>query len=281
MLTPADTRIAITSVGDWETAVEWLLSKFIEANSPFTSGEFAAHIRYHRPDLRFSVAQIGQYLRENYENGTFPSYTRVNAVQTTLDTEENYPVQVGRVSAGYGRNLDGQEVYTRTPVGTPVFVYAPDQATGEAHPFEVYVPQPYGESHTGSDAPLATTPTPLPADKKAQAVLITGTLKRDDLTGTVRPDGRLCVPRAAFEAFVALSGTPLRGGPSGDPIYIHYEASGPALWITREPLAAVSSTKHYLWAERGRLAFKSADFDFIPGQTFEIEVDSEAIRIKL
>lgn len=276
---------------DWRTAVTDLITWFTQNDRCFSSGEIAAYLRTYRPDFAFAVTRIGEHVRDMYDNGTMPMYT--DAVGNTL-----YPTQVPRTTTGTARTLDGRSVHSKSPVGVSVFVYAKDGADGFAHDFEVYIPDfddptaakavdaSLVNPWTNAPAPVApapsvvTTATGATAHVPAPAVstLITGSLSRDDVTAYVRPDRRMCVPRAAFEAWVALTGQPLRGGPNGDPVYIMHENH--LITITRAPLPG--SVEYHLWTGRGRLAFLSdgtSGFVFNPGDKFTVKVTSAALTI--
>jgi hypothetical protein len=281
----------IAQSSDWRTAVTDLLAWMVANGRCFSSGEIAAYLRTNRSDLAFKVGGVGEFVREAYDNGRFPSYS---------DTAGNsvYPTQVPRTTNGVARTLDGRTVESKTAAGQAVFVYAIDGAEGFAHDFEVYIPD-YDDpqatkaiDYTGAPpvAPtVTTTPSATPGaspvtsapPSQATGVLITGSLKRDDLIAYVRPDRRLCVPRAAFEAFVALTGTPLRGGPNGDPVYIDF--MGDEVVITRDPSATGTSTAYHLWATRGRVAFLAATGlpTFDPGDKYEITVRQDALVVNL
>jgi hypothetical protein len=288
---------------DWRTAVTDLVAWLVANNRCFSSGEVAAYLRTYRPDLKFMVSGIGDYMREQYESGAFPSY--IDAACNPV-----YPTQVGRTCNGVARTLDGRTVVTRTPVGTTVFVYAKDDAAGYAHDFEVFIPE--WDDPTASRATLyagGTLPVPAPvvtttpsttpgappvvsaAPPAAVGVLITGALAKNaaDVTASVAADRRLYVPRAAFEAFVALTGQSLRGGPNGDPVYVDFD--GKTVSITRTPTA--TSQEYRLWGSdngghgdgHGRIAVKAQKFGiatpFTPGAKYKVVVTATALTITL
>jgi len=181
-----------------------------------------------------------------------------------------------------------------------VLVYALNGAEGFAHDFEVFIPggmvngtwypDPQAKravTYTGAAPAPTQTPVTTPSGQTAQpptpasGVIIMGSLKRDDLTAYVRPDRRLCVPRAAFEAFVAMTGTPLRGGPQGDPVHVDFV--GNEILITRDPASTGTSTAFHLWSTRGRVAFLAANGlpAFEPGDKYEISVRTDALVVDL
>jgi len=276
----------IAGATDWRTAVTDLIAWLVANDRCFSSGEIAAILRTNRPDLSFKVASIGEFVRDAYDNGNIPSYD--DGQGGTL-----YPTQVPRTTNGTARTLDGRTVVSKTPVGQAVFVYAKDSVDGFAHDFEVYIPDfndpdaTRATAYTGAPPAPTQTPTVTSSGQVAQpptqasGIIIQGSLKRDDLTAYVRPDRRLCVPRAAFEAFVAMTGTPLRGGPQGDPVYVDFV--GNEVLITRDPATSGTSTPFHLWATRGRVAFLAAQGlpPFEPGDKYEITVRPDALVIDL
>ena len=273
--TPAS---VIAGAPDWRSAVTDLVAWLITNDRCFSSGEVAAYLRTYRPDLKFSAAGIGDYIRDQYDSGAIPSYT--DGAGNTM-----YPVQVPRTSNGIGRTLDGRTVVAKTPVGTTVFVYAKDGADGFAHDFEVFIPDfddpqatravdasqgqvaaaaavPVVTQPTANTPAPAAQPTPTPVPGTAPSNVILGALNQNDFIAEVRSDRRLCVERRAFQAFVAITGAPLRGGPHGDPVYIAFnlikQSNGtdkPVALITRDQ--APNAKPHHLWNNAGRVAFGS------------------------
>lgn len=281
--TPAS---AISQSTDWRTAVTDLVAWMVANDRCFSSGEIAAYLRTYRSDLAFRVSGIGDQIRDAYDNNTFPSYD---------DGQGNvlYPTRVPRTSAGIARTLDGRTVTTKTPVGQTVFVYAKDGSDGFAHDFEIYIPDyddPQGTravDYTGPapvQAQIISTPSQTPGaapvvsapPTPAMGVLITGTLSKDDQTAYVRPDRRLCVPRAAFEVWVNLTGQPLRGGQNGDPVYVTVD--GLKVIITRE--STPTSQEYHLWRNNGRIAVDKTPA-VTPGEKFKITVTAADLTIDL
>lgn len=262
---------AITTT-DWRTAVIDLINWFVSNDRCFSSGEIAAYLRTFAPHLTFKVSSIGDYVRDQYDNGNFPSYGG-----------SAYPTQVPRTCTGIARALDGRVVTTKTPVGQPVFVYAPDGAEGFAHDFEVFIPDwddPQAKKavpFTGAQPSVAMAAVTVSPPSPQVGILITGALSKDDVTAYVRPDRRLCVPRAAFEAFVALTGQPLRGGPQGDPVYVTFD--GTKVRITRA--ATPTSQEYHLWVNRGRIAVANCPGGSTPGDKFKVAVSPTELVIDL
>lgn len=287
--TPASTvtpASILANSPDWRTGVTDLVAWMVANDRCFSSGEVAAYMRTCRPDFAFRVSGVGDVIRDAYDNGTFPNYD--DGTGTSV-----YATQVPRTATGIARTLDGRTVTTKTPPGQPVFVYAKDGGEGFAHDFEIYVPDfddPTAQRatlYTGPApvaAPVVSTPSATPGGAPVVSAppsasvgnLITGTLSKDDQTAYVRPDRRLCVPRAAFEAFVNLTGIPLRGGQNGDPVYVTVD--GDEVFITRD--ANPSSQVYHLWANRGRIAVANTPAT-TPGDKFKVIVSATSLTIDL
>ena len=256
--TPAQILAAAT---DWRTAVTDLINWFVDQGRCFSSGEITAYLRTYRGDLRFSATGIGEYIRDQYDNGLIPMYDISGAAM--------YPTQVPRVTTGTSLTIDGRQVQSKTAPGMTVFVYAPDQLAGQAHDFEVFIPD-WDDPQALRAVPASSVSTPVVTPQT--------TLNRADLVAAVRPDRRLQVPRAAFDAMVAASGQALRGGPNGDPVYITFQ--GTDVRISRSPVDG-SSTTHYLWAQRGRMAFTHPTSPFTPGLKYEVRLDGSDLILDL
>lgn len=250
---------------DWRSAVDALLTYWTSKNRPFTSGEVAAALREHRPDLRFSVLTVGEYLRDLFYTGTMPEYADVNTgmfapvVQVPRYTEGLYP--------------------DRTPAGIQVFVYAPDNQTGLDHNFEIFVPKP-GESQ--ADAPATATPqsTLAAQDKtgktKTPIAIFGAKVAVDKIIISVHADGRLAFNRTALEAAVALSGKPMRGG---DPVWV--VQTDTELTVHTEDPNIPNATVYNLAVDRGRIHVPSqGTVPFVPGKTYEVIVGPGTMTVK-
>ena len=262
MLALDDVRHKTVLDGDfpnWRDAVTALLAFWITEGRCFSSGEVATALRTHRSDLRFSVLSVGEFLRYLFYNQTMPLYTMpdgssVAAMQMPRFTEGRFP--------------------DRTPQGTEVFVYGPDQDSCTTHDFEVFIPKPH---ETMADAPAPQAAKPLPAGQTPVSILGDRAGAAADLTAKVWPDGRLCVPRSAFELTVHLSGTPLRGG---DPVFVTVNPTEATVSLTNPD----GTAKQYnIWVSQGRVAFPSPDpaKPFKAGDTYKITVEAGKLTVDL
>lgn len=257
----------LTGHTDWRSAVDALLTYWTSKNRPFSSGEVAAALREHRPDLRFSVLAVGEYLRDLFYSGNMPEYVDLNtgmfagAIQVPRYTEGLYP--------------------DRTPAGIQVFVYAPDPDSGEKHAFEVFIPRP-GE--TQADAPMAATPQSAQAAQdatgktKTPVAIFGAKVAVNKIVISVHADGRMAFNRTALEAAIALSGKPMRGG---DPVWV-VQTDTVLTVYTSDP--NVPDAKVYnLARERGRIHIPSQDpvKPFVPGKTYTVEIGSGTMTVVL
>jgi hypothetical protein len=171
-------------------------------------------LRLCRPDIRSFNSDVGNLIRNAYSNGTLPLFGGTEA-----------PLQVERTTCGV----------SRTPAGTMVFLYAPDVSLADSWDFEIYVPTPGDNTQAAGGSGPALTPnapgTPL---APTVATVATGALIPGDVIATIHPDGRLCIPRAAFEAFAYESNVPVTGGID---LYIGYAgASDEVVEVTHDQL---------------------------------------------
>lgn len=259
---------------DWRSTVSALITQWASINRPYSSGEVAACVREHRPDLRFSVLTVGETLREEFYAGTLPGYDDGTGTGTFVQ-----PVQIPRFTEGLYPD--------RTPAGVQVFVYAQDADDATNHPFEVFIPKP-GE--TQADAP-ATAPTQTsmaaedPTGKTPTPVMIFGAkiaLDPNSVTVSVHKDGskdgRVCITRTVFEAAVSLSGKPIRGG---DPVWVTQDPS--TLMIHLEDPNDPKAVVYSLVTDRGRIRVTSQDGNrpFLAGEVFKVKIDAGLITVNI
>ena len=236
----------------WQDAVCTLIDHYSLSDACFSSGEIARALRLERPDFRFAVTEIGEFVKDLFHQG---------AVE--------YRDRHGRVTAAVQvpRRTDGR---SRTPAGTEVFVYAPTPVLGQGHDFEVEIPRP------------AFSPTALERQRFAAAAAQANA----EMVASVHGDGRLCVPRRAFEELSHATGVSIRGG---DQVWIGVErgsgsSSGPGKDAVRIYLEDRDGcTAHGLQPDRGRVRFMAPGSlaAFAPGARFAIEIVGDGLSIVL
>lgn len=263
----ADVRNAapIASSPDWRTAAADLIGFWIGEGRCFSSGEVASALRVHRTDLRFSVPNLGEHIRDLFYGGSMPEYADDGDPNGT-GSLPTLPVMVPRFTVG--------KFPDRTPAGVQVFVYGPNMAACDGHDFEVFIPNP-SKNETMADAPAPAPTKPEPARGSVKTPVTIGGAKHPigDVTATVWPDARLGIPRAAFEMAVHLSGTPIKGG---DPVFVTCGANEAVVTLAD----AAGAVRYDLWTTQGRIAFANPVKPFTPGDTFKLDITAGKIVVK-
>jgi hypothetical protein len=230
----------------WQDAVCTLIDHHCQTEACFSSGALARALRLERPDFRFAVTELGEFVKDLFHQGAIEYRDRHNRVAPA--------VQVPRRTDGH----------SRTPVGTEVFVYAPTPVLGSAHAFEVEIPRP------------GFTPTALERQRFAAAAAIANA----EMIASVHGDGRLCIPRRAFEQLSHATGVSIRGG---DQVWIAVELArgGPNLRVYLEQRDGALA--HALSTERGRVRLSAPAHlpGFTPGARFAIEIEGDALLLSL
>lgn len=234
-------KVAITNSPDWESAVADYITCTTQLGQPFTSGHVTTILRVYRPELRFKHADIGEKCRDLFYDGEI-DFSGVSAVQEP------------RVCAGLGR----------TPAGTTVFVYAPDQESAIEFPFELDIPDPgAGLTQMPQEHPIqphvqVTPALPSPADMKA----------------TVLSDRRLCIPRAALEGLLHATGRSFR---ADQRVWVRFDGSPfdkAIITLDQQP----NAVDYGVQASRGRIIFsKAGDGQFNHGDIFAVAVDGDSL----
>lgn len=230
----------------WQDAVCTLIDRCCANERCFSSGELARTLRIERPDFRFAVTELGEFVKDLFYQGVIEyadPHGRVSAA-----------VQVPRRTAGR----------SRTPAGTEVFVYAPSPALGHSHEFEVEIPRP------------SFSPTDLERRRFAAAAAQANA----EMVASVHADGRLCIPRRAFEQLSHATGIAIRGG---DEVYVEI-VDDPQGQSLRVYLRARPGCRAYsLSPERGRLRFTAPAglSAFVAGARFSITIIGDALDLAL
>lgn len=237
--------MSATNVTDWKQVARDHIFDLIAAGSCFSSGEVAKHLRENHTELRFSVRALGEYVRDLWYTGQMPSTDDGYGNQWPMN-------QVPRITTGI----------SRTPPGMQVFVYGCDTQECLQHPFEVDIPS-FGQP----------TPSPVANPPIQPGVSIQGSAVIGSLVAKVHTDGRLCIPRAAFESYVHATGKPMQGGQA---VYVTVN-SEEVLTVSLEDKPGAST--YDLSRTRGRVLI--AHPRFTPGDRYEIQVDEDALSVDL
>lgn len=255
------TANALANAGsDWRDQAICVTNCWIKEERAFSSGEVGAAIRTHVPSSRFSVLKVGELLRERYNDGQFIDYDDGLGDSTPV-------VQVMRTAEG----LYPQ----RTPPGTQVYVYAISPEAGYEHDFEVCIPNPT-ESNAQVQAVASAPATPVTQPTIQPVAIMGAKVATVDLKATVHADGRLCVPRSAFEACVALGGQALNGG---DPVFV--KASPTEVVVALVATGDADEKSYDLSRERGRVLVPSVTTPFTPGDVYQIRVGRGTLTVDL
>jgi len=262
--------LAAADTKNWRAAVSAFIAHKIESNLPFSSGELAAELRTHRPDLAFSVIALGDFVRDMFYAGAMDLYD--DGMGGLVP-----PCQIPCTTQGIGR----------TPAGQIVFVYGPDPVTCQGHPFEVDIPLPGVASNSNPVQSLPSnggTPAALtaqssgvhpPSGQTRTPVQVTGSAAPGTIpNATVHIDGRLCVARGAFEAFVLALNHVMRGG---DPVYVRFDGNTLVISLDAKP----GTAKYDLAKYRGRVLVTPPNLPLQPGDKYAITVDGGELKVDL
>jgi hypothetical protein len=253
----------------WRKAVQDLIAHLTAKGECYTSGVFSASMRHNRADaMVFSCPGVGELVKDLYYSGQLPSYA-----DDGLGNGPVLPVMVPRVTEG---------LYpTRSPAGVEVFVYGPNEQACRDYQFEVFIPNPMkGETMASAPVPAVGQTALAVADKTGKtktAVAIMGTrLTSMDIQAKVWVDGRLMIPRNAFEAAVHLGGTPLRGG---DPVFVKIDTD--KVTVTLASTGDLCEKPYDLTRDHGRIAITRDNVPFIPGQAFACTVAAGIVTVDI
>ena len=262
---------AISNGGrDYLGAIDALIELCISCGACFSSGEIAAFIRTYRPDMKFNVKHdVGNRVRSRF-SARMPAYSTGPVVQ------------VSRHTAGY----------STTTVGHLVYVYAPNQMAGKAHPFEVTAPKGGGPIPTPNNLPTApvqsamkvkSAPSRTPRATRTTRRARTTTRRRNRSTwrstqasvATVHGNRRLCVSRSSFMALSDRLGTPIQGGSS-----VYVSRDGDTVSITLTPVQGADT--YTLVSTRCRLLFASrSGTAFTPSASYAVTVTDTGLTLDL
>ena len=238
----------LQSASSWQDAVCTLIDHLCARDLCFSSGEIARTIRNERGDLRFAVTELGEFVKDLFHSGAIEYRDRLGRVSAA--------VQVPRRTRGR----------SRTPANTEVFVYAPTPVLGQHHDFEVEIPQPGF----------------VPTAHERQRFAAAAAQANAELVASVHRDGRLCIPRRAFEKLSHATNVAIRGG---DQVWVEVETdrhgTNETLRVYLQP--RIGARAHSLSQDRGRLRMTAPTGlpSFPAGMRYELDIRGDALVIKL
>jgi len=265
---------AIDTANDLGEAVLNLMTFWIDQGVPFTSGHLTHAIREARSDLRFRHGTVGEISRDAFESGVVPSY------DDGIHGDEIRPMRKMRPTT---------RTDTRTPVGSEVYVIGPDEVDLDTFEFEINIAEApqvadgQGGQVSAAAALLNATPKTDPSNWNASVIppvtpsgkvaVANGQMIPGIPLASVHADGRLCVPRVAFEALAFETGDPITGG---QPLGLTVDGTSS---VSIFPNVADGDTPVSPTTDRLRMHLR------IPGLTvgdrYEVAVSSEGLVIKL
>ena len=267
---------AIDAAQTHEEACENLVTFWVAQGVPFTSGHVVNAIRQGNPTLRFSQKSMGEFIRRNFAAGFMPSY----------DDGLGGEIPVKQVER------QTESTATRTPVGTVVCVYGPSVDECESFEFEINIAEAemvsdgQGGQTSAATAMLNATPNPQPGQPVSSIPPVPpngviASAQGDKMVSSkvfalVHADGRLCIPRLAFEALAYETGVPVVGG---EPVYTMFASDKVLVCQTSFPGSKPANpTTDRL---RLHLTVPSVNTPIPPGKEYEIEVGQTFLTITL
>jgi hypothetical protein len=260
-------------------AVQHLTTFWIQQGLAFTSGHVVHALRSARKDLFVKQSDVGEGLRNLFENGELPSY----------DDGLGFPLRPSRKLRA--TTLDPATGATRTPLGTEVYVYGLTEDDIDGFEFEVNIAEApdvsdgQGGTISAAAALLNSTPNLAPGTPNASTippVTASGKIARAEgkmVPGTpqakVHSDGRLCIPRVAFEALAFATGVPVVGG---DDLYAEYDGQG---GITISQNANNVSAADIVRPTTDRLRLHLNFPGLTVGDEFDVTVKGDTLRIQV
>jgi len=207
-----------------QEGARFLTEFWIEQGVCFTSGHVVHALREARgTTLMVNQRPTGQAIQDYFASGDMPSY------DDGLGAEGSRPMRKLRATASTG---------TRTPVGTEVFVYGPSEDDIDCFEFELNIAEAPmvsdGQGGTTSPAAALLNATPNlaagapgasvipPVQPSGTVAVANGKMVPGTPLAVIHADGRLCVPRIAFEALAFETGDPITGG---QPVYVSLNGS--------------------------------------------------------
>lgn len=239
-------KAATSNSPDWQAAVRDFVECTTQIMQPFTSGHITTILRVYRPDLRFSHYEVGKMVRNLFYDGD-------------IEYQGNSAVQEPRTCVGQGR----------TPAGTTVFVFGPDSDECLDFPFELDIPEP--------GAGLTQMPLEHPIQNKS---VVTPSLPSPvDMKATVHQDLRLCIPRAALEGLLHVTGKPFY---PTQKVWVRFEGSPDYTRAIVSLDEKPGSADYGVQKDRGRILFpKAGPVPFKHGDIFAVEIANDELVVDI
>lgn len=237
-------KLSIAKALTWEDAVDAFIACTTQIGQSFTSGHVTTILRVYRPELRFKHAWIGERCQDKFYNQEV-EYNGVKAVQ------------VPRVCVGLGR----------TPAGTTVFVYGPEQDDAENFPFELDIPE------------AGASLTQMPAEHPIQpgAKITPKVPHKVDMRAKVHSDHRLCIPRIALEGLMHATGRSFR---AGDKVWVRFDDAAKTANVSLDQNP--NAVDYDIAKVQGRVLFpKPGSGKFSHGDIFGIEIANDELVIDI
>ena len=265
---------AFATSADWREAVRDVIKYRVDNGLCFSSGGVAAILRTHRmSDLRFSVPNLGGYVRDLFDGDNMGKYL---VEDDNGDEVEESPLQVSRITVGQGR----------TPAGQMVFVYGPTQEDCDDFDFEVDITLPHGHTPrkttpstggypTSTSIAAAVNPTPGGAALQHPVTMTQKIRKTGSNEVLILDDCRAIVYRAVLDAWFHHSSKTIR---AGGEVHIEFKDDGKA-YIGVTSSADTSPYRLTAGTRPGRIHFSSPTSPFQPGDRFGIELTDDALVI--
>lgn len=225
----------------WQRATCELIDQLTSRDACFSAGEIAKHLREHLPELRFSITELSEWVKDRFFAG---------AVEyRDGQRRPSLAYQVPRRATGRGGQ--GQ-----------VFVYAPTPTRGLVHDFDVRVPLAMFSSTAEERRRFAI------ADARANARLV----------ATVASDRKLFVPRRAFEWLSHATRTAMR---SGDPVWFAAVDGGTKLRAFLSPTDGSTCHDLRPERGAARLAGDGLLCSLVPEHRYPITLEGDGLTIDL
>jgi len=263
------------AVKDASDGARLLADFWVEQGVCFTSGHAVNALRLARgKTLMVNQRPVGQALQDYFNDGDMPSYMAGD----------------GSVTRPFRKEMFSTRTDTRTPVGTGVFVYGPSEEAIDLFEWEINITEAPDVSDgqgglvspatallqaTPNTAPTAPGASSIPAVQPSGHVAVAhGKMVPGNPTASIHKDGRLCIPRVAFEALAFETGDAIVGG---EPLFV--TVKGDELVIST--VETKGSGTAVPTSDRLRLHLTMPQGRYPVGTTFEVVVNEDTLILDL